>query len=128
MGESGLNRKQQQAIEALTRGCTRSEAARGCGVSERTLYRWLKEPEFAAALKEASESLWQAVLFGLRSGVRRSLNYLLSVLDDDTMPPRERLVAARTLLNTGLKILEFAEIEALQARVGALEEQLGGQS
>ena len=48
-----LGRKKEAAVLALLSSRSVEEAARVAGVNARTLYRWQKDPEFAAAYREA---------------------------------------------------------------------------
>ena len=52
MGDN-LSHKQEKAIAALLSEATVTSAAEKPGVSEVTLYRWLKLPDFVAAYREA---------------------------------------------------------------------------
>jgi hypothetical protein len=51
-----LGRKQEAAILALLSSRTVEDAARVAEVTPRTLYRWIKEPEFDAAYREAKRA------------------------------------------------------------------------
>lgn len=121
-----MNAKQRRVIELLAQGATRREAAKASGISERTLYRWLNDPTFAQELERVERELWQATLAGLKSGIRRSLDYLISVLNDEKADKRDRLQAARTLMQTALRVIEAVELGELRARVEALEKLLEG--
>ena len=56
------NRKMETAIAALLSKPTIAEAASTAGISEPTLLRWLKEPEFSTAYREARrESVQHAI-------------------------------------------------------------------
>jgi transposase len=52
---SGLTPKQLQAVSEIAKGLTPSAISKDIGVSERTIQRWLKLPEFKAALAEIQE-------------------------------------------------------------------------
>ena len=52
-----LSQKQKLAIEALAAGSTNEQAAEAAGVVALTVYRWLKKPEFDAALKARCEEV-----------------------------------------------------------------------
>lgn len=58
------------AIKALMTNPTQKAAAEASGTSLRTLERWLADPEFQAALREAQEQVFTHVgsgLIGLQS-------------------------------------------------------------
>lgn len=48
-----LGHKKQDALVALLSHRSIDDAARACNMRPRTLYRWLKEPDFEAAYREA---------------------------------------------------------------------------
>lgn len=120
-----LKPKQHAVLRLLAEGKTRKEAAQLAGVSERTIYGWLAQDHFKAELKRVEHELWQATLAGLKSGIRRSLSYLLSVLDDPNEPTRERIAAAKTVLLTALRVIQAVELAEIRDRLDALEEKLG---
>ena len=61
MGENNLSRRQHAALSALLTEPSVVAAAAAAGVSERSLFRWLKDdPEFKAAyLEDRREALSQ---------------------------------------------------------------------
>ena len=63
---SNLTRKQEEAIIALLTHRGVDEAAKAADVATRTLYRWMKDPEFDAAYR-----------VGLADRVRHSLTYTM---------------------------------------------------
>ena len=54
-----LTRKQEEAIISLLSSRNTEEAARACNTPPRTLHRWLTEPIFAAAYREAPRQAYQ---------------------------------------------------------------------
>jgi uncharacterized protein YjgD (DUF1641 family) len=50
---SKINRKQEDAIAALLSQRNVEEAARAAKIGVRTLYRWLKDPDFDTAFRQA---------------------------------------------------------------------------
>jgi hypothetical protein len=52
---SGLTPKQLQAVSEIAKGLTPSAISKDIGVSERTIQRWLKLPEFIEAVDEIRE-------------------------------------------------------------------------
>jgi hypothetical protein len=65
-----FGRKKEEAVAALASSRTVEEAARIVGLSPQTLYRWLKDPEFAAACDEAGQAiLGQAPRYRARAAV-----------------------------------------------------------
>ena len=58
---AALSPAKQAAALALLAGRTPAEAGRQAGASRRTVYRWMQEPAFRAALAEAQAELREAV-------------------------------------------------------------------
>lgn len=109
-------RQREQAIAALLERPTITEAARAVGIGEKTLRRWLAEPEFQAAYRDAREQAvrrpWDASRGSWRVRVR----------------PLERAMACGTssveIRAAGIVIQEAfkgAELLDLAERVAALE-------
>src|SRR5690349_16593690 len=53
---SKFTRKKEAAIAALLTHRNVEEAARAAGIGTQTLYRWMKHPEFKAALRKAKQA------------------------------------------------------------------------
>jgi hypothetical protein len=51
-----INPRQQHAIALLAAGCRSAATAALCGIDRRTLYRWGKQPAFAAAVQQRVEA------------------------------------------------------------------------
>ena len=52
-----LSSRQQRAVTALTSGATIVNAAKRARVSRATVHRWLREPDFRAALQKGLQEL-----------------------------------------------------------------------
>jgi hypothetical protein len=66
-----LGCKKEEAILALLTNRTVEDAARACNKRARTLYRWLSEPEFKTAYREARRSAFSQSLARLQQGLHR---------------------------------------------------------
>ncbi|HET8998938.1 MAG TPA: RNB domain-containing ribonuclease [bacterium] len=75
-----LTRKQEQAIAALLAEPTLGSAARRCGVSETTLWRWLQDEEFQAAYKNARRSAVDAATTCLQQAATEAVACLRRAL------------------------------------------------
>ena len=53
----GKNVQRQAALDALIAGSTVKQAAAAAGISDKTVRRWLDEPEFAAEVSEARKAI-----------------------------------------------------------------------
>ncbi len=109
------------ALTALSMGALRSEAAAKAGVSERTLYNWLKDSDFKACLGEAIESQYFAVMAGLTSGAVNAARYLKSVVVGEDTPNAHRIQAATALLNASNRTYMAYKLQQIEDRLAGLE-------
>jgi transposase-like protein len=114
-----LPKQQDKAILALISEGTVERAAKKVGVSERTLYRWLKEPEFKRAYQEFKrESFGQAIGL-LQRYSSTCVNVLAKIATDSASPPQARVSAATNMLRIARDAIE---LDDLCGRVDALEQ------
>ena len=117
--QRALTPVQERAIIALLNEQTISRAAAVAEVGQRTLYRWLRQPEFSRAYREARrEAFGQAIALTQRYAPL-AVNTLAQVMMDDNAPSSSKVAAATTILRFGR---EGIELDDLAARVEALEE------
>ena len=122
VAEGDLTRKQQRAVAALVAEATFEQAARAAAVGESTLYRWLRQPEFAEALRAARGETFGAALSSVQQAAVQAVQTLRQVMADPDTPPSSRVAAARSVLDMALKAHDLQEIEQ---RLTAVEEKLG---
>lgn len=102
--------KRARALAALMTAGTVKSAAAMSGVSERTLHRWLRDPEFAAQLAHVEAELVDAAarrLLSLTEDAIRSLAQLSAGAEDDGV----RLRTAVAILDQAARWRESASIE-----------------
>lgn len=116
-----LGSKKGAAILALLSTRAVEEAARVVGVSARTLFRWLEEPEFKAAYLEARRAAYSQSLARLSQMSSGAVTTLAKVMLDPTTPPATKVRAADSILNHTAKAIET---EDLEARLSELERVL----
>jgi transposase-like protein len=114
-----IRRKQEEAIVALLTQRNVEEAARAIGVDPKTLLRWMKEPEFDAAYREARRMAYGQSIARLQQAASAASSTLLKIMIDPNSPPSCRLRAADSVLSHAAKAIEIEEIEA---RLAALEQ------
>src|SRR5256885_2253272 len=115
-----LSRKQELAIAALLTCSAITDAAKQCGIGEVTLHRWLKEPTFQAAYRDARRAVVQQAITQVQQATGEAVETLRAVMQDPEAPASARVSAAKAVLETALK---GVELEDLEARITALEQQ-----
>lgn len=120
-----LTGPQRRALTALLEGATVPEAAKRAGVARGTVWRWLQEPQFSAALRLAESQQLGEVARALGAAGASAVATLVTIKDDVTVPAAVRARAAKDLLGTLLPVRETAMLEA---RIAALESALDGKS
>ncbi len=122
MNCDGLTPKQEAAIIALLHEPTVARAALTADVDERTLHRWLNEPDFARAYRHARRLAFsQAIAVALRFAPI-AVNALAKIVTDSTVGASARVSAATALLRFNR---ESIELDDLASRVDELEQSLG---
>src|SRR5713226_8191602 len=100
-----LSPKKERAIVALlTRNV--DEAARVAGVEPRTLYRWMKEPEFDTAYRAARRAAFSQSIARLQQGSSAAATTLLKLAIDTNTPASTRARAAIAVIGLGAKGIE----------------------
>lgn len=117
--ENPLRPRQVAAIAALLAHGKIPDAAAAAGVSTKTVYAWLKTPDFSAALRAAEADALRGLsrrLAGLGEAAADALRDAL----DDKQPIGVRLRAADLVTQRGPALAELtdlvARLEALEAR------------
>lgn len=123
MAGSGRKNADTALVAALASGATVEAAASLAGVSERTVYRRLEDPDFKKRATEArAEMIEQAV--GKLAQLSAAAASTLGVLLGPATPPSTRLGAARAVLELGARLREG---EDLEKRISELEAILATQ-
>jgi transposase-like protein len=101
----------EQAVVALLSHRSIEEAAREVGVTANTLLRWMREPEFKNACREARRTVFSHAIGRLQDAAGAAATTLLKIMLDTNVPPAIRLRAAEVVLEQatradGMAILE----------------------
>jgi len=94
-----LTRKQNHAIQALAVTPTITEAAEKAGCAARSIYGWLKEPEFKNALLERERELRNDAARVAAIYAIDALELLHDIFTNERHDVSVRRLAARDLLN-----------------------------
>jgi hypothetical protein len=119
MTGTGKTRKREQAIAALLESPTITEAAQVVGVGEKTLRRWLAEPEFQAAYRDARQEAVRMAVGRLQGLLVKATETLERTMSCNS--PAIELRAAVAVIEQGFK---GAELLDLAERLAALESKV----
>lgn len=115
---SKFEQKKDEAIVALLTQRNIEEAAKSIGVVPNTLLRWMKEPEFDTAYREARRAAFRQSVARLQQASGAAVTTLLKLMIDPATPPSTKARAADSVLDHSAKAIELEDIEA---RVSELE-------
>jgi hypothetical protein len=112
------SKRQDEFIVALLEHPTLDKAAAALGISDVTLWRCLKKPEFAEAFRKARREAFSQSIARLQHASNAAVGTLLRVMTDREAPAASRVRAADVVLQTALRGME---IEDIDVRVTELE-------
>lgn len=121
MGHRGRTNADEQLAAALAAGRSHRDAATAAGVSEKTVYRRLKERGFRDRVAELRGAMTAAALGKLTDGMAAAAAALNGLVADADPDVRHR--AAVKVIELALKVQERAELEE---RLGRVERLLAG--
>ena len=111
-------RKMEAAISALLTRPSIEDAARVAGVAEKTLRRWMQEPEFNARyLRARRDGVYQSVA-RMQQATGAAGVTILKLMTDQNVPASVRLRAAEAVFVHAIKGIELEDIET---RLSVLE-------
>jgi hypothetical protein len=111
---------EEQLMIALACGATLEGAAAKAGVSERTVYRRLEDPQFRQRLQSFRLDMVERAGAMLTAASMEAVKTLLG-LTDRSYPPAIRLAASRAVLELGIKLRDLYDVEK---RLAALESRI----
>ena len=117
--EQHFRGKKEAALLALLTARSVEDAARTADVPLRTLYRWMKDPEFDVAYRKAKRAAFGQAVARLQQGTGAAAAVMLKLMVDIAVPASTRLRAADCVFCHAKNAIEIEEIEA---RVAALEQ------
>jgi hypothetical protein len=113
-----MGRNKDTAIGALLTQRNVEDAARVANIGTQTLSRWLEDPEFATAYREARHATQRQTIGRLQHASAAMVSALLKVMHDPNAPASARLKAADCVLKHARRA---SEAEEMGARVAALK-------
>jgi DNA-binding transcriptional MerR regulator len=106
-----LSRKQEEVLQALLSLPSITAAARSVGVHERTVRRWLKQPLFEQAYKEAQQNRFSESLSMLQAGVGTAIRTLLQNMTGEDVPAGVKVRAAQIWLEQSIEQHKTRDLE-----------------
>ncbi|MBQ8358564.1 MAG: hypothetical protein IJX37_01430 [Oscillospiraceae bacterium] len=113
----------ERIISGLLSCATIKGAAEYAGVSERTVYSRLSNPDFMKKLAAERHQLFKAHTTTLQGQIGKSIQTMVEIRDNEKTPPQIRLNASAELIRNGLKMIELIDIVD---RMDSLEQKLEG--
>jgi hypothetical protein len=113
-----FSHKMEDAVMALLMQRNVEESARTVGISTATLMRWMKEPEFQKAYRDARRAAVGQATARLQQATSAAATTLMKIMIDPATPASVRVRAAEAIFNHSAKAIEIEDIEV---RVSALE-------
>lgn len=110
---------------ALARGMKVVDAGKLVGLSERSVYRRLAEPQFRQVIQTIRQRMLDGAVGQLVEASGQAVRHLVDLMESDTVPAAQRLAACRAVLEFSTKLREQVEFEE---RLSSLEERFNGTS
>ena len=108
---TGLTRLQKDAVAAVVATKTYKEAAELAGASESSVYKWMRDPIFRAAVLERENGLRAASGRRLARDAQSSLDVIYNIMLDGDNPAGLRLQAAKAWQDYLIKTGDITELE-----------------
>lgn len=119
-----LDAKQEKALAALLSQPTVPAAARACGSSEATLFRYLRDDNFKAHYRRARAEVVEHAISQLQRDCSVASQALREICASKEAPASARVAAARAILDGAVRGVELQDMAArLEGVEAALAEQ-----
>ena len=113
-----ITAKQEKAIAALIAEPTIRDAAAKSGITEQTLYRWLKDEGFNAEYMRVRRDAVHQSIARMQSATCEAVETLRAVMKDEKARGSERVSAAKAIIDFAYKGID---LEDFAARLSAIE-------
>jgi len=117
--EIKLTARQSKAIPLIVDSASYTEAAQRAGVSRKTLWQWLKDPQFAAELDRQRREVVSEAFGILSQSITKAVETLAKLLD--SADERTKRLTANDIIG---HILRHKEVDELENRITAIEQRL----
>ena len=114
-----MTARQKRALAALLTSTTIQEAAAQAKVPYSSVRRWLAEDkEFRAEYEAVLREITESAATQARQGMTEAVSVLREIMADVEAAPNVKVQAARTILDSGGRLLE---LQSLEGRMAELE-------
>ena len=117
MKSDGRGRKTDEIILALLEHGTIEKAAAALGISDITVWRWLKKPEFDEAYRKARRAAFSRSIGRLQHAGGAAVTTLLKVMVDKEAAAGSRVRAADCVLDHAANAFELDDVEVRLQRL-----------
>jgi hypothetical protein len=121
MGKKTSERLREKAVSLLLSEKTIEAAAEKCGVTKRTMIRWMKDPGFHAEYLEAKVFMLRTATRSLTRNSAKAAEVLAKIFSGRPKPNQSANVSAA--IGTLRLALDAFVLEDLEFRIAALERQ-----
>lgn len=116
-----MTARQEKALAALLNSNTQDEAAKAAGIGTRTIKTYLQDEAFRKEYRSRLTELCENAARKAQRELSQSVDTLTAIRDDKDTPPAQRITAAKTIIDSALRLREQVELED---RIEALEQRL----
>jgi hypothetical protein len=99
------------------------KAAAAIGISDVTVWRWMKRPEFQEAYRNARRKSFSQSIARLQNASNAAVATLLRIMTDREAPAASRVSAADCVLHNALRGIEMEDLDVRLARLEQMAEQ-----
>lgn len=108
--------RQKKALTALLTHSTHKKAAQACGISDRQLRTYLKDPAFKKAYRERLDMILDEATAAAKQAMTPAVCALVEIASDTDKSDTARIMAARAVLDAGLRMHDAVDVtDRLQA-------------
>jgi hypothetical protein len=115
-----LGTRKTKAVQALLQYGTKEKAAQEAGISVVTLWRWMKQPPFQEALRQARREAFSQSTGRLQQASSVAVSTLLRVMAGPDTPASSKVQASRSVIELSQKSFELEDMEIRLARLEKL--------
>ena len=118
--DKAKGRKSDRILQALLTSRTIAESAKVAKVSERVVYTYLSDPDFKARYDKACADVLRGITNQLREHMSKAIVTIVEIMTDPENTAKDRLNAAKTILEYNAKYSDMQEVNERLQRLEAL--------